>query len=263
MTGQDELGQARFAAALLEPVAPSPGGLQAWNGSEVTRRFNVYRNNVASSLVGALADTFPVVQALVGEEFFRAMAAIFVRQSPPQSPLLARYGEGFADFIANFEPAATVPYLADVARLEMARLQSLHAADAAPLDARAAQPALGAGERAGELRLTLHPSARLVTSLYPVVSIWGAHQGYGELGAIDIGAAESALVVRPQLDVVVLACDGATAKFIRCLQRGCDLAESAASAAGAQAHFDLSAALGLLLGNGAITSIQLPEEPAS
>lgn len=52
-----------------------------------------------------------------------------------RGPSLALYGAGFADFVEDFEPAASVVYLADVARLERARLESLHAADAQVLDA--------------------------------------------------------------------------------------------------------------------------------
>ena len=71
--------QAAFAAALLYPARPCPPGLHAWNGSDPAARLAVYRNNVVSSLIDALADTFPVVQQLVGEEFFRAMAGVFAR----------------------------------------------------------------------------------------------------------------------------------------------------------------------------------------
>jgi hypothetical protein len=72
--------------------------LIAWNGSDPARRFAVYRNNVVVSLIDALADTFPVTQELVGEDFFRAMAGVFVRHAPPTSALLAEYGEGFSGF---------------------------------------------------------------------------------------------------------------------------------------------------------------------
>lgn len=56
--------------APLNPELPCPGGLTSWNGSDPELRFAVCRNNVMVSLIDALADTFPVVQALVGEEFF-------------------------------------------------------------------------------------------------------------------------------------------------------------------------------------------------
>lgn len=255
--------QADIAAALLEPRASCPIGLQAWNGSDPERRFDVYRNNVVSSLIGALADTFPVVQALVGVDFFRAMAGVFVRQSPPRSRLLVHYGRGFAEFIESFEPAGSVSYLADAARLELARVEAFHAADAAPLSSAAASVALASGERAGELRLAVHPSVRIVPSSYAIVSIWAAHQGHGDLTTLDPWSGETALVLRPHLDVLVLRCDPGSARFVLCLQRGCDLAESAATAAGITHDFDLSATLALLMTHGALTSIDLPHGSTS
>lgn len=254
--------RADFATALLEPRASCPIGLRAWNGSDPVKRFAVYRNNVVSSLIGALADTFPVVQALVGVDFFRAMAGVFVRQSPPRSPLLIHYGKGFAGFVENFEPARSVPYLADVARLEVARVEAFHAADAEPLSATAASVALASGKRIGELRLVMHPSVRLVPSGYAIASIWAAHQGHGDLATVDPLSSETALVLRPHLDVLVLGCDPGVAEFVLCLQRGRDLAASAATAAAVARDFELSGTLALLMTHGALTSIHLPQGAA-
>ena len=77
--------QTAFAAALLDPGLPPVEGLRAWNNSDPARRFAVYRNNVLVSLVDALADTFPVVQELVGAAFFRAMARVFALANPPRT----------------------------------------------------------------------------------------------------------------------------------------------------------------------------------
>lgn len=93
--------QTDFAMALLDPALPYPAGLKTWNGSDPSVRYAVYRNNVANSLIDALADTFPVVEQLVGTDFFRAMAHCYVRQSPPVSRLLVRYGENFPNFVAS------------------------------------------------------------------------------------------------------------------------------------------------------------------
>ena len=150
--------QAGFAEALLAPALPCPPGLQAWNGSDPARRLAVYRNNVMVSLIDALATSFPVAQELVGEDFFRAMAAEFVRRQPPRSRVLARYGDRLPDFIADFEPARSVPYLADLARLEFARIQAYHAADAEALSPAAAAAALRDGADVGRLVLICHPS---------------------------------------------------------------------------------------------------------
>ena len=77
-----------FADRLFSTQPACPPGLTTWNQSDPGRRFAVYRNNVMVSLIDALADTFPVVQQLVGEVFFRAMAGVFARQSPPRSSMV-------------------------------------------------------------------------------------------------------------------------------------------------------------------------------
>lgn len=243
--------QPAFAAALLDPQADCPPQLRAWNGSDAGRRFDVHRNNVLVSLVDALAETFPVVQQLVGEAFFRAMAAAFVRAQPPTSPVLHAYGAGLPAFLDGFAPAASVPFLADVARLEWARVEACHAADAPVLDpARVAWDA----DRAGELRFVLHPAARIVSSPHPVVAIWAAHQGEGEPAPLQERGAQHALVTRPALEVWIVACDAGTAAFARALSRGENL-EAAALAAAAYPTFDLAAALAMLLRHGALTRI--------
>lgn len=240
-----------FAQALLRPEASCPAGLKTWNGSDPAKRFAVYRNNVVVSLVNALADSFPVVQALVGEDFFRAMAAEFARGTPPRSPVLAWYGAGFADFVEYFPPASGLPYLADVARLEWLRVEAWHAADAEPLPL--AEMAARLADEAGlpALRLALHPSLRVLRSAHPVVSLWAAHQAEdvsAVLGAIDFADAEAALVVRDGIDVVIQCIEAGAAEFVDKLLRGDALGE----AAQASGPFDLPATLGLLLRSGAI-----------
>lgn len=245
--------QADFAAALLAPERPCPPGLRAWNGADPAARFAVHRNNVVGSLVDAVADTYPVVHALVGETFFRAMAALFVRRHPPRSRVLAHYGSAFAAFVADFEPARNVPYLADVARLEWARVRAWHAADAVPLAAPALAAATAGGQDPATLRLVCHPSTSIVASAYAVVSLWAAHQGEGELADVDPARAEAALVVRPALDVLVLRLPPGAARFVVALQAGCGLADAAAQAAGEAADFDLAGTLALLAQQGVLT----------
>ena len=125
--------QAAFAGALLDPAKAAPTALSSSEGRRQSRRFDVYRNNVTVSLVEALESAFPAVCRLVGAEFFKAAARVYVRQQPPRSPVMLFYGETFPEFLETFEPAAGVPYLGDVARLEWARLKAYHAADAAAL----------------------------------------------------------------------------------------------------------------------------------
>ena len=83
-------------------------------------RFGVYRNNVASALTNSLRVRYPVVEQLVGGEFFGMMARGYVDEHKPRSAMLISYGAEFPEFITGFEAASSVPYLADVAKLESA-----------------------------------------------------------------------------------------------------------------------------------------------
>ncbi len=78
----------------------------------------VYKNNYRVSLTEYLEAVFPVTLALVGDDFFSHIASVYIDSNPPKSPQLDHYGQHLPLFIANFEAAATVPYLTDVAALE-------------------------------------------------------------------------------------------------------------------------------------------------
>jgi hypothetical protein len=258
MNQQGSTAQQYFARALLDPQFDVPRDVVAWNGSDPTRRFAVYRNNVIVSLVNALADTFPVVQELVGTEFFRAAAAVFVRQAPPESPILAFYGSRFPAFIESFGPVRSVPYLADVARLEFARVLAYHASDARPLSVLDPALLVEGDEALGELRFDFHPCASIVHSQFAVVSLWAAHNGAQAVEDVDIDSPEAGLVTRVNLDVEVVLLRPGDARFISALADGADLATSVERAMHARGDFDLASALSTLLRQQALTSVRLP-----
>jgi hypothetical protein len=236
-----------FADALLDGSAACPPGLVAWNGSDPARRFAVYRNNVMISLIDALEDGFPVTRALVGEDFFRGMARLFASAHPPRSRILAFYGEEFPAFVENFPPAAAVPYLADVARLELLRTLAYHAADARPLTTEQIGAALNGNSVAPDLRFALHPSVAILRSRFAVVSLWAAHQGLADMETVDPGIPQAALVVRVGLDVNVVGIEAAAGRFIEQLRGNATLADAAATTAAEFAEFDLAASLAVLM----------------
>lgn len=248
--------QGAFAAALLDPARSCPTGLATWNGSDPAQRFAVYRNNVVVSLIDALADTYPVTQALVGADFFRAMAREFVLGNPPRSPVLAWYGAGFAEFIEEFAPAAGVAYLADVARLEMARVLSFHAADAVSVSLAEIQRHLESAETLPELRINLHPSLRCLASRFAVVSLWAAHQTDDfSISAVAPDLPECALVMRCEHTVEIRAVGAGLHHFLTHLADGSPFGLAAQASLDAEGTFDLAAALGLLIRLGAICSL--------
>jgi hypothetical protein len=258
--------QQDFAEALLAAESGCPPGLTTWNGSTPEKRFAVYRNNVIVGLIDALADNFPVTQELVGEQFFRAMARQFVRAQPPRSPVLALYGEGFAELIEGFPPAAGLPYLADVARLELLRVQAWHAADAEPLAAEKIGHLLGDAEVLPDARFTLHPSLRVLRSRHAVVSLWTAHQSESialALAKVDPAIAETALVRREGLDVEISAIAEGAAVFIELLQHGVTFGLAAEQALRADTRFDLATTLGMLIRGGILASVTTPGRATS
>ena len=127
------VGQGAFAQAILDAARPAPAGLTNPDGAPASKRFDVYRNNVAVSLTEALQTAFPAIAKLIGEENFKATAGVYLRQNPPGSPLMMFYGDQMPAFLGGFEHVQHLPYLPDVARLELALRQSYHAADAEPL----------------------------------------------------------------------------------------------------------------------------------
>jgi hypothetical protein len=190
-----------FARALSDPARPVPPQTRTSEGRPDARRFAVYRNNVAVGLIGAIEARFPVARRLIGDAFFRAMAGAFVSAHKPRSPVLIHYGAEFADFVAGFEPAREIAYLADVARLENAWVEAYHAAEAPSLALDALceiEP-----EDFGALRFSPHPAARLLRFSHPAASIWAAHQAGAEPCPLETWRAEDALVTRPEADVRV------------------------------------------------------------
>ena len=227
--------QQEFAAALLNPQRRVPHGLRVSAGVDVQRRFAVHRNNAMVALVDALASAFPVTQALVGEDFFRAMACERVRTDPPRSPIIAGYGEGFARFIDGFAPAVGVAYLADMARLEYLRVCAFHAADAKPVAMADYQSLSADPERLAATRLVLHPASGWLRSSHALWSIWNAHQVTddlrdADLGAIAIDMPEAVLVTRQQWDVQVMLIPEDLAAAFDALREGCALGEAIAPA---------------------------------
>ena len=243
------VGQEAFAAAVLDPTLPVPAGVVSYRGDADEKRFAVYRNNVHVGLVGVVAAKYPVCATLVGEEFFTAMARLYVASHKPTSPIMMHYASDFAAFIEGFEGARSVPYLADVARLEQAWSVAYNARDEQPLSI--GHLASLAAEDLGSFGLAAHPAAALVRSAYPIGSIWSAHHAAGV--AVRPGA-ESVLVSRPGAEVNVTVIPSADAGFCGELLSGATIAAAAAHTLDQHPDFDFGRALVGLCSIGAFSS---------
>ena len=247
--------QSAFIDALRRPDLPVPDAIGRKHGEPAKRRFDVYRNNVAAGMTEALRATYPAVETLVGAEFFAASARVYLDQDPPRSPLLFRHGGGFGAFLDSFPPAASTPYLGDVARLEWARLQAYHARDCDPLSIDALNAFINGEGDVTKLRFQLHPSLTLIRSRWPVVSLWAASTGLGASDDVDMKRPEQALVVRPVLDVDTRQVSEGGFVFLSALETGVTLEQAAARALEADNDFDLAAHLQGVFSVGGVAAI--------
>jgi len=246
--------QAAFAAHLAGDGADAVVAAVIGDAIPAAARLRVHRNHVRHSLAGALAATFPTVQAVVGADFFRAMARAFVERTLPAQPVLAEYGADFAPFVAAWAPARDLPYLSDVARLDWALNLAWQASDEGRLSAEdlAAVPT----GRLPLLSLALSPGTSLVASAYPVDRIWTASRPGTPAGEVALDGGVELLVLRQSDDAAFLRLAPGEAAFLAAVDAGASLEGAAGRAVEASRDFDLSSGFARLLGLGCFAALQ-------
>jgi len=142
----------------------SPGGLPA------AARLDVYRHGYFARLSECLADDYPAVAYALGPEAFEALCRSYIVAHPPRSASLNFYGAEFAGFCRRRGEA--LAFEADLARLEWAVVEAIHADAAQVLDP-TALGTLGA-ERWAAARLVPSPALRLLRVTYPVFDYYRA-----------------------------------------------------------------------------------------
>jgi len=135
---------------------------------------NIYRNSIFGGLISALREIYPVCHKLVADDFFDFMATQYIYQHKSLSPDLTDYGEHLAEFISTFKPAASLPYLSDIAKLEWSWHQAFHAQDHSEFNINR----LNKLNEKQYNNLIFHtpPGSNLITSCFPIHKIWNANQ---------------------------------------------------------------------------------------
>ena len=243
-----------FASGLTNPALPVPKGVIGRDGNPSERRFGVYRNNVMASLIDALAANFPALCKLVGRDYFRALAAEFIRQCPPEQPVLSEFGGKFPAFVAGFPPLADYPYLKDVAEVEWAWLRVYHSANAVPMAADAL--AKIDPEHLGDVVFTAIPACRIVYSKFPLAQVWRQNRGDVVHGATS-EADQAILVSRPEMTVILTGLPQDVALFSELLFFGKTLSAAVAKTTEIHGNFDVSLGLECLLSARVFANISL------
>ena len=252
--GNRDGDQTGFSNAVRNPDVATPAGLVGPDGLPSEKRFSVYRNNVMSSLIDAMGANFPAIKRLVGDEFFASLAREFIIESPPEQPMLFLYGNRFPEFLEQFPPVEEFPYLADVARVEFAWLQSYHAADIAVLDA--AKLGSVPPEKVGQSMFKLHPAAWIFRSIWPAATLMDRNREGLDCSDIDLGNGEDILITRPVLDVQTRILPLGGYEFLNALAVGATLEAAARSSMESVDEFDFSSQITGMLECGVFCEIK-------
>ena len=201
-----------FQDAFVAAIGGHRAALSPWLDEAEHPGLAVYRNTIARGCVDALADNFPTVQTMVGEDWFRAAAALFAREAPPASAALLDYGADFPAWLQRFPPAAELPYLA-------------------------------------QTRLTLHPSVRFAAFDAGLPSLWrAARDGAEDLELSE--TPETLLLVRQGQTVASRVVGAAQTAFLRACREGVTAAEAAQAAATADPDTPFAPLFAALIADG-------------
>jgi Putative DNA-binding domain len=249
-------------------IAPTEGARSrldpfARSGIRIAFRESAHRadsgNAAATAPSTALAKRFPVVKRLAGDAFFKSMVQAYAVADPARSPTILPFGDGFPAFIDHFEPARSIPYLGDMARLEQARAFARRAPLAAPLGP---DTFVAEIDRLAGMRIRLHPSLSVVASLHPIHSIWHMNRNPVRFTPVSPFVGEAVLIARPRLRVITRRITHGDAAFVFALKSGYALADAITAAF----HFVPWAcpadSLAMLIHVGAVIAIDVDTRPA-
>lgn len=214
-----------FAAVLHEPGRGDlalASSLVATQGADAHARIGVYRNNSLQARRAALALAYPVLQRRVGDDYFRQLTHEYRLTHPSRSGDLHDGGGAFPAWLQERLAGTDYAWLAELARLEWAVEEAGAAAARAPvsLAALAAIPAAALDDTS----LQLQPSLRLVSSPFPVWSVWQANQGEAPARAIDDGGPEHCACACTADRVAVYRLAAAEYAVLEALSRGATFA---------------------------------------
>jgi len=249
--------QAAFAAAAFGGAADHRAFLDRFVHPECRRAAQglaAYRTSVLANLSAALTATYPLVQTIVGPDFFAAAARAYVMEVPSRSGDLNDYGDALDRFLGAYPPAASLAYLPDVARLEW-RIQQVHRAPSAPAQDLTALAAMD-GEEWDSLCFRLDPGHQLLASDWPLARIWAVNQpDYQGDFSVDFTQGQPVVVQRQAEGVQVMALARGEYRFLDALGQCRSLAEAVAAALDHDPGFDLAEVLPRHLRSGLIRGI--------
>ena len=195
--------QLRFARGLMTaeslPAGLDDGAAAQWltPGPRLTalERFEIYRRGYHARLIECLADDYPAMQHALGEALFENLGRAYVARFPSTGPNLNYYGRHMSGFVREGmpEPFAERAFVADLASLEWAIVEVIHAPGEPALTVEGLQGVPPDRWDAAQLEAT--PALRLLRFSHPVNEYFRAFRS-DESPAIPGPEATAAVVYR-------------------------------------------------------------------
>jgi hypothetical protein len=235
--------QRSFAAAMRDPSLDCPVAPRA--------NLAIYRNNSVHAFRSSLAASFPVIRARVGDDYFGQLAHHYRAAFPSRSGDLHYVGGNFAGFLDTHLRGGDYAWLADLARVEWAREEALICPEL---------PAVGAEvlarfgpEQLEAVVFTLQPSLRLLTSAFPVFSVWLVNQSINASPVDQSIGSECGLIRYRSESLEVRPLEARLFSYLYALAEGATLG-AAMERAGLDEPGFLSA-LGFVFSEGLVTAV--------
>ncbi|HZE88331.1 MAG TPA: DNA-binding domain-containing protein [Verrucomicrobiae bacterium] len=161
---EDLVSAGRLKSADLSTIVRPDDRLDA------TQRLDIYADMYFYRLRDALAEDFPKVRAVIGGERFHNLATDYLLAHPSAHWSLRWLGESLPGYLDRHPLRGEFPFLADLARLEWARVDVFDEADAPPLtrgDLTRLPP-----DSIADLGLRVIPAFRLLTTAWNIAPLW-------------------------------------------------------------------------------------------
>ena len=149
---------------LVDVVVPTPT-------LDPAARIDVYRTMYFWRLYEVLREDYPKTHEALGEDFEDLVRGYLARH-PSEHPSVRHLGGRLPDFLETDAAARGRPWLADLARLERARVDAFDAPDAPPT--RPSDLGRVAPEAWADLRFEPIPALAVVRSAFPIHDAWSA-----------------------------------------------------------------------------------------
>ena len=194
------VGLAQLQQQMLQWLLREDGAIKphiaASQQGDTQERLDIYSNAYRFRLIDALAETFPAVHTLMGDELFHQTALAYIEAYPSQHFSLRYFGDQLSAFLRGYE--VETPLYAEMAELEWALRHSFDSADLAPVTLQALQTI--APERWEGVHFKFHPSVQCLVLGWNTCQLWAAiDEGSEPIPALQQEYPQTWLIWRKEL----------------------------------------------------------------